>query len=65
VTKTQFVKSLNKVKHKVLLIGVSQAKNCAHLLQDNLNSDFKVSSFVKPGARMNEHGKGRIKNIEQ
>jgi len=26
----------------------------AHLLQDNLNSDFKVSSFVKPGARMNE-----------
>ena len=54
VTKTQFVKSLNKVKHKVLLICNSHARNCAHLLQDNLNSDFKVSSFVKPGARMNE-----------
>jgi hypothetical protein len=54
VSKTQFVKSLNKVKHKVLLIGDSHARNYAHLLQDNLNSGFKVSSFVKPGARMND-----------
>jgi hypothetical protein len=58
VKKTQFVKSLNEVKHKILLIGDSHARNRAHLLQDNLNSDFnsdiKVSSFVKPGARMNE-----------
>jgi hypothetical protein len=54
VKKKLFVKSLNKVKHKVLLIGDSHARNCAHLLQDNFNSDSKVSSFVKPGARMNE-----------
>ena len=48
--KTQFVKSLNfKVQQ-----DDSHASNCAHLLQDNLISDFKVSSFVKPGARMNE-----------
>jgi len=52
--KTQFVKSLNKIKHKVLLIGDSHARNCVHLLQDSLSTDFKVSSFVKPGARMNE-----------
>jgi hypothetical protein len=52
--KKQFLKSLNKVKHEVLLIGDSHARNCAYLLQDNLSTDFKVSSFVKPGARMNE-----------
>jgi lysophospholipase L1-like esterase len=50
----QRVKSLNKVKHKVLLIGDSHARNCAQLLQDNLSTDFKVLSFVKPGACMNE-----------
>jgi hypothetical protein len=50
----QCVKTLNKVKHKVLIISDSHARNCAQLLQDNLNTDFKVSSFVKPGACMNE-----------
>jgi 2-hydroxy-3-keto-5-methylthiopentenyl-1-phosphate phosphatase len=54
VKKTQFVKSLNEVKYKILLIGDSHSRIRAHLLQDNLNSDFKVSSFVKPGARLNE-----------
>jgi lysophospholipase L1-like esterase len=52
--KTQIVKSLNKVKHKVLITGDSHARNCANLLQDNLRIDYKVSSFVKPGAQMNE-----------
>jgi lysophospholipase L1-like esterase len=42
------------VKHNVLLIGDSHARNCAKLIQDNLSPDFKVSSFVKPGACMNE-----------
>jgi hypothetical protein len=50
----QIVKTLNEVKHKVLLICDSHAWNCVHLLQDNLNSDFKFSNFVKSGARMNE-----------
>lgn len=31
----------------------SHARNCANLLQDNLSIDY-VSSFVKPGAQMNE-----------
>ena len=51
---TQIVKSLNKVKHKVLIIGDSHARNCVTLLQDNLSIDYNVSSFVKPGAQMNE-----------
>ena len=50
----QCVKSLNKVKHKVLLLGDSHTRNCAQLLQDNLGSDFGVSGLVKPGACMNE-----------
>ena len=52
--KTQFVKSVDKVKHKVILINDSHARNRAHLLQDNRSTDLKVSSFVKPGAHMNE-----------
>ena len=37
-----------------VIIGDSHARNCADLLQDNLSTDFKVTSFVKPGASMNE-----------
>jgi hypothetical protein len=36
----QCVKSLNEVKHKVLLFGDGHARNCAQLLQDNLSTDF-------------------------
>jgi hypothetical protein len=45
---------LNKVKHKVLFIGDRHARKCAQVLQDNLNTDFKVMGFVKPGACMSE-----------
>jgi hypothetical protein len=47
------VKSAKKVKHTVLIIGDSHARNSASLLQDNHNKDYEVSSFVKPGAQMN------------
>jgi len=46
--------SSSESTHKVLLIGDSHARNCANLLQDNLSVDFKVTSFVKPGANMKE-----------
>jgi hypothetical protein len=62
------VNSLNKVKYKVLIIiiGDSHARNCASILQDNLSIDYKVSSFVKPGAQMNEITKtARIKIFEE
>lgn len=45
--------SAKKVKHNVLIIGDSHASNSVSLLQDNLNKDYEVSSFVKPGAQMN------------
>ena len=51
---TQIVKSLHKVKYRVLIIGDSHAMNCVFILQDNLSIDYKVSSFMKPGAQMNE-----------
>ena len=47
-------KRLNITKHKVVIIGDSHVRNCSTFLQDNLNTDYKVSSFVKPGALMNE-----------
>jgi len=47
-------KRLNATKHKVVIIGDSHVRNCSIFLQDNLNTDYKVSSFVKPGALMNE-----------
>jgi signal recognition particle GTPase len=48
------VKSLKTEKHKVLVIGDSHARKCATLLQDNLGTNYEVSSFLKPGAQMNE-----------
>jgi hypothetical protein len=50
----QAVKRLNTIKHKVLIIGDSHVRNCSTILQDSLNTDYKVSSFVKPRAQMNE-----------
>jgi len=50
--KAQIVKSAKKVKHKVLIIGDSHARNSASLLQDNLSKDYEASSFIKPGAQM-------------
>lgn len=35
------------------MIGVSHVRNCATELQHNLGVNYEVSSFVKPGARMN------------
>jgi hypothetical protein len=52
--KTQIVKSSNLVKHKVLIIGDSPTRKSASLMQDNLDIDYRVSSFVKPGAQMND-----------
>jgi hypothetical protein len=43
-----------KPKHKVLIIGDSHTRKCSSVLQNNLNMDYKVSSFVKPGALMKE-----------
>jgi hypothetical protein len=53
----QPVKSFIKAKSRVLIIGVSHARNCATRLQDILGSEFKVSSFVKPAAQMCEISK--------
>jgi len=50
--KIQFVKSAKKVKHNVLIKGDSHARKSVSLLQDNLNKDYRVSRFIKPGAHM-------------
>ena len=51
---TRTVNSSDRVKNKVLLIGDSNARNCAPKLQDNLSCEFLISSFVKPGANVSE-----------
>jgi hypothetical protein len=51
--KTKIVENRKKVKHSVLIIGDSHARNSASLLQGNLSADYAVSSIVKPGAHMN------------
>jgi len=43
-----------KPKHKVLIIGDSHTRKCSSILQNNLNMDNKVFSFVKPIALMKE-----------
>jgi len=52
----QPMESESSATHKILIIGDSHARNRTNLLQDNLSSDFKVTSFVKPGANMKEIG---------
>jgi hypothetical protein len=41
------------MKHKIVIIGNSHARNIAAELQHSLGLRFSVSSFVKPGAGMN------------
>jgi predicted phosphodiesterase len=48
------VKSLKTEKYKLLVIGDSHARKSATLLQDKLGTNCEVSSFIKPGAQMNE-----------
>jgi hypothetical protein len=46
--------SSGKDKYKVLLVGDSHARNCASLLQDDLGTDFTVTSFVQSSANMKQ-----------
>jgi predicted phosphodiesterase len=48
------VKTLKRKQQKVLIIGDSHAKKCATRLQHNVDANYEVSSFVKPGVHMNE-----------
>jgi hypothetical protein len=41
-------------KYKVLLVGDSHLKDCAHILQDDLGTDFVVTGFVQSGANMKQ-----------
>ena len=52
--KTQKARSPNKATKKVILIGDRHTRNCAFSLQDNHNNDYKVTSFVKLGAKISE-----------
>ena len=50
--KAQKARSFNKATKKVILIGDGHTRNCMFSLQDNLNNDYIVTSFVKPGAKI-------------
>ena len=50
--KTLSMNSSIRKSHKILMIGDSHIINCAIELQHNLGANYEVSSFVKPGARM-------------
>jgi lysophospholipase L1-like esterase len=41
-------------RHRILLLGDSQARGCANLLKQKLNSEFDVSGIVKPGAKTSD-----------
>ena len=61
-------KILNAIKHEVAIIGESHVRNCSTFLQGNLNTDYKISSFVKPGALMNEitiTAKEKLKSLKK
>jgi hypothetical protein len=51
--RNQSKEDINKMKHKVLLIGDSHAKKCAAELRNNLDSRYETSGMVKPGVKTN------------
>ena len=46
--------NLSTSRQIILLIGDSHVRNCAKYLQHNLDEDYEVSGFAKPGANMEE-----------
>ena len=46
--------NLGRRRQRILLLGDSHARKCATDLQHNLGDDYEVTSFVKPGAAMEE-----------
>jgi hypothetical protein len=50
--RTLSVYSPKTKSHKILMTGNSHVRNCATELQQNLSAHYEVSSFIKPGARM-------------
>jgi hypothetical protein len=46
--------NLGRRRQRVLLLGDNHARKCASDLQHNLGHHFEVTSFVKPGATMEE-----------
>ena len=52
--KAQRPNSSRTRRQRILLIGDSHVRNCASDLQHNLDGNYEVSSFVKPGATMEE-----------
>lgn len=50
----QLARSVKTGDHKVLLIGDSHAKKCALDLRHNLEPNYEVCGFVKPGAISSE-----------
>ena len=49
---SQSVKKTNNIKHNIVIIGDSYARNCAAELRQNLDTKFAISNYVKPGAGM-------------
>jgi hypothetical protein len=45
---------VKSTRNRVLLLGDSQARGCADLLKQNLNSDIGVGGFIKPGAMLSD-----------
>jgi hypothetical protein len=53
-TRNKHMNSQKEVKHKVLIIGDSHVKKCAAELRSNLDQEYMISGFSKPGALTNE-----------
>jgi hypothetical protein len=52
--KTRVNNNSGRRRQRILLLGDSHARKCATDLQHNLGDDYEVTSFVKPGAGMEE-----------
>ena len=48
----QSVKKTKNIKHNIVIIGDSHARNCAAEFQHKIGTKFAVSSYINPGAGM-------------
>jgi len=46
------IKSSNKKRNKIVILGVSHARGCASEVQHNLDHTFEIQGIMKPGANL-------------
>jgi len=53
------------MKHKIVIIGDSHARGCAAELKSNLDMDFEIQGYIKPGTGLKTISTSAKRDIQQ